>query len=98
MPLSLDHSIIAVDDLEQAIHDYRSLGFNVVAAGVHANQATHSALILFSDGTYIELIAPTGDGFDSRTLTQRGEGLAGYALLCTDIEAKATRLAVKNET
>lgn len=45
MSLCLDHAIVAVHDLEQAIHDYRSLGFTVIPGGVHANRATHNALI-----------------------------------------------------
>lgn len=61
MSLCLDHAIVAVHDLEQAIHDHRSLGFTVIPGGVHANRATHNALIAFANGTYLELLAATGD-------------------------------------
>jgi len=97
MPLKLDHVVIAVDGLDKAIQDYRSLGFTVIPGGVHANRATHNALIAFSDGTYIELLAATGDGplpdmIDFSRMLQGGEGLAGFALSTQDIEAEARRL------
>jgi catechol 2,3-dioxygenase-like lactoylglutathione lyase family enzyme len=97
MPLKLDHVVIAVDDLDKAIQDYRSLGFTVIPGGVHANRATHNALIAFSDGTYIELLAATGDAplpnmIDFSRMLQDGEGLAGFALSTQEIEAEARRL------
>ena len=57
MTLTLDHLVIHVRELEQAIVDYTALGFNVQSGGTHADGATHNALIVFGDGTYIELIA-----------------------------------------
>jgi catechol 2,3-dioxygenase-like lactoylglutathione lyase family enzyme len=97
MSLKLDHVVIAVDDLDKAIQDYRSLGFTVIPGGVHANRATHNALIAFSDGTYIELLATTGDAplpnmIDFSRMLQDGEGLAGFALSTQDIEPEARRL------
>ncbi|MEO0562535.1 MAG: VOC family protein [Chloroflexota bacterium] len=95
--MKLDHIVVAVDSLERAIQDYRALGFTVVEGGTHGNQATHNALIFLSDGTYIELMAATGNEplagvFDFSPLTQQGEGFVGYALLCDDIEFEAKRL------
>jgi catechol 2,3-dioxygenase-like lactoylglutathione lyase family enzyme len=52
----IDHIVIVVADLESAISSYGSLGFTVVRGGKH-NIGTHNALIAFSDGAYIELIA-----------------------------------------
>ena len=43
MTLQLDHAVIAVDDLDAAVQNYRALGFTVVRGGVHANRATHNA-------------------------------------------------------
>jgi hypothetical protein len=85
MPLQLDHVVIAVNSLEQAMDDYRALGFSVIYGGRHAGGATHNALICFQDGRYLELLASTGepprpDVLDFSVLLKAGEGLAGYAL------------------
>src|SRR5215213_11419225 len=95
--LKLDHVIIAVPDLDAASADYRALGFTVNYGGKHASGATQNALICFSDGTYIELLAPVeGASLSNATsltgqMMLKGEGLVGYALLSqdfqTDIEA-----------
>jgi len=97
MSLSLDHVVIAVHDLDSAIHDYRDLGFTVVRGGTHANRATHNALVVFLDGTYLELLAKTGEtpapsAVDFSGLLERGEGLVGFALRTDDIHADAGRL------
>lgn len=97
MALTFDHAVIAVDDLDVAIEDYRALGFTVKRGGVHANGATHNALVVFLDGTYLELLARTGEPptpgmVDFSTLLENGEGLVGYALRCDDIEAEVARL------
>ncbi|HML24322.1 MAG TPA: VOC family protein, partial [Aggregatilinea sp.] len=85
MTLQLDHAVIAVHDLDTAANDYRALGFTVKRGGVHANRATHNALIVFGDGTYLELLAATGDAplpgvIDFGALLGAGEGLRGFAL------------------
>jgi len=54
-----DHAVILVTDLERAMSDYASLGFTVVPGGVHAGGGTRNALIVFEDGTYIELLTFT---------------------------------------
>ena len=59
--LELDHIIVTVDNLNEAIEDYKSLGFRVMYGGKHASGTTHNALIPMSDGAYIELIALTGE-------------------------------------
>lgn len=59
MRISLDHIVIFVEDLRQVADDYAALGFQVVPGGVHAGGLTHNALVPFSDGTYLELLAPT---------------------------------------
>jgi hypothetical protein len=99
MHLYLDHIVVALHDLEEAIRDYSALGFTVLRGGVHSNGATHNALIAFEDGSYIELLASTGaaplPGFmDWSILLQNGEGLAAYALRTGNIKAEAARLKV----
>jgi hypothetical protein len=64
----LDHVVIVVRDLAPAIDGYRRRGFTVTPGGRHADGATENALVPFSDGSYLELVA-----FDdlSRSLTHR---------------------------
>jgi len=99
----LDHVIIAVADLDQAVTDYRALGFTTIYGGRHANGATHNALVCFQDGTYLELLAPTGDApqlgaTDFSPLLSHGEGLVGYALLSHDLHADAAALRTRGAT
>jgi hypothetical protein len=91
MPFQLDHVVIAVSSLEQAMDDYRTLGFTVIHGGKHASGATHNALICFKDGRYLELLASTGDPprpgvLDFSALLKAGEGLAGYALRADSLD------------
>jgi len=84
MALTLDHVILAVDDLDAASATMRAEGFTVMPGGVHGNGATQNNLIVFEDGTYIELLAPTGtatgDAAGYAPLLAKGEGWSGYAL------------------
>jgi len=95
----LDHVIIAVDDLDQAIEDYRALGFTTNFGGRHTNKVTHNALICFQDGTYLELIAPTGEyaapGSPKYSPLIEGRGLTGYALLSHDLVADSAALRAR---
>src|SRR5690348_11089735 len=80
---SIDHIVILANELEQAIADYTALGFSVVRGGEHPGGATHNALIAFTDGAYLELIAFKQPAERQRwwQLGQRGgEGLVDYAL------------------
>ncbi len=86
MSFSLDHVIIAVDNLKTAINNFRKIGFTTLYGGEHTSGTTHNALICFKDGTYIELLAPTGkrpkediEATDFSQLVKNGEGLIGFA-------------------
>jgi hypothetical protein len=97
MALRLDHVVIAVTDLDQAMQDYHAQGYTVRAGGIHANGATHNALICFADGTYIELLALTGQEpfpglLDFSVLCRDRRGLVGYALGSDDLLEECTRL------
>jgi catechol 2,3-dioxygenase-like lactoylglutathione lyase family enzyme len=97
---ALDHVVIAVGDLEQAIAAYRSLGFTVVPGGRHPGRTSHNALIVFEDGAYIELIAWTAPNDAERwNVVHRahGDGFMDFALIPEDLprataEAKARGL------
>ena len=53
----IDHIVILVDDLDQAVQTYTDVGFTVVPGGEHTGGATHNALVAFQDNSYLELIA-----------------------------------------
>lgn len=94
MTLTIDHVVIGVRDLEEAVAEYLTAGFNVIPGGRHADGFTHNALIVFQDGAYLELLAPTspallmdasmsGKGFLS--LLKDSEGLVTFALQSDDL-------------
>lgn len=78
MPLSLDHVVILVTDLEAAISDYSALGFTVQRGGSHADGATHNALVGFADGSYLELIAFLKPAPQHRWAAAAQRGVPGY--------------------
>jgi hypothetical protein len=97
MTLTLDHVVIAVRHLQQGIADYRDLGFTVIYGGKHASGTTHNALVCFKDGTYLELLALTGEkpssgAMDFSHLLQYDEGVVAYALASDDLETDALAL------
>ncbi len=53
MPARFDHAVVIVPSLKRAVRSFERLGFCVVPGG--RTGPVHNALILFSDGTYIEL-------------------------------------------
>ena len=53
----LDHLVVLVSDLDQAIRGCEGLGFAVTSGGEHADGLTCNALIPFKDGSYLELVA-----------------------------------------
>lgn len=57
--LNIDHIIIVVSDLNAATQQFSQLGFSVIPGGIHSGGLTHNALIPFTDGTYLELLATT---------------------------------------
>jgi hypothetical protein len=55
--MNIDHAVVLVSDLAQAIRRWQHDGFTVTPGGVHADGITHNALVCFGDGSYIELLA-----------------------------------------
>lgn len=53
--LKFDHAVFVVPNLEKGMNQFKELGFTVVKGGSHG--ITHNALIMFSDDSYIELLA-----------------------------------------
>jgi hypothetical protein len=85
MAYTLDHAVIAVNELDKAVTDFEAVGFSVMRGGQHEDMGTSNALILLQDKKYLELLAPT-PGKPKEEITFRGigtgkEGFAGVALL-----------------
>ena len=96
----LDHVVIAVRDLEEAIRRYQSLGFAVSPGGRHTGLGTYNAIVRFGLD-YLELISIYDEhelgarGLNGVSLAeflrQREGGLVGYALATGNIEEDAAR-------
>ncbi|MGN6483555.1 MAG: VOC family protein [Thermomicrobiales bacterium] len=99
MPTGIDHIVIAVTSLEDAIADYRRAGFTVTPGGDHVGGRTHNALVPFADGAYFEIIAfrdpqaATDHAWATRLL--QGEGLIDYALRADDLGAEVSALRAR---
>ena len=86
---SLDHLIIAVEDLEKATHNYQIImGTPPVWTGMHKSLGTSNALFNFQN-TYLELLSPAGEGLGAdlinHYLKDTGEGLIGMVFATKDI-------------
>ena len=87
---SVDHIIIAVKDLDQAINDYEKvLGIAPCWKGKHTELGTKNALFNF-ENTYLELLSPCDAGpgteFINSLLAEKGDHLAGIVLGTQNIE------------
>ena len=90
MITSVDHLIIAVQDLNQAIIDYEKvLGTPPCWKGKHAELGTTNALFNF-ENTYLELLSSSEDGpgtdFINSLIADKGDHLAGIVLGTDNIE------------
>lgn len=93
----LDHVVLVVLDLETAVAEHRARGFTVTPGGEHAGGLSHNALIGFSDGSYLELIAfhdlDKARGQHSwAPVADRGGGWADFALRSDDLDADVAAL------
>lgn len=89
----LDHVVVLVPELDEAVEAYRQAGFTVVRGGVHPG-GTHNALISFADGSYLELLAfysPNPDHWWYRFL-QSGGGIIDLCLLTRFLEQEVEQL------
>lgn len=90
----IDHLVILVDQLDDAMETYRELGFQVIRGGEHPG-GTHNALVAFRDGSYLELIAfqEPERPHDHRwhRFLQTGGGLIDYALGVDDVPATVAK-------
>ena len=87
---SVDHLIIAVKDLDQAISNYKKiLGITPCWKGKHIKLGTKNALFNF-ENTYLELLSPCDAGPGSELINtlvaEKGDHLAGIVLGTHNIE------------
>ena len=89
MKFALDHVVVAVQDLQRAVEDHRAKGFTVTPGGRHpAPRTSGNALVVFEDGSYLELISwtpPNPAERWSNVLQRHGEGCVDFALLPEDV-------------
>ncbi|WP_339792480.1 VOC family protein [uncultured Imperialibacter sp.] len=57
MSLPFDHLVIKVDDLEKATQTFTASGFVVTKGGVHRGGFSENALVMFKDGSFLELLS-----------------------------------------
>ncbi|SAL03900.1 glyoxalase/bleomycin resistance protein/dioxygenase [Caballeronia arationis] len=90
----IDHVVVAVRNLSDASRYYRALGFNVIAGGAHGHAPTRNALIVFGDGSFIELIQWSAHSPNDRwqhILEADGEGLVDFAVTTQDLAGLLAR-------
>ena len=97
---TLDHLIIAVEDLDKAETDYAKVfGVDPVWRGEHKELGTTNSLFNFNN-TYFELLSASGDGLGAmlvnHALEENGEGLIGMVLGTDDISKTANDLKNKS--
>jgi hypothetical protein len=94
----VDHLVVLVRDLDRAVRDYETLGFVVTPGGEHADGLTRNALIPFTDGSYLELVAfldpddPRDNVWGWRPFLFFGGGLIDYCVASDDLRADVQRL------
>ncbi len=96
---ALDHVILAVRDLPGATRRYATLFARRPSwRGEHPGQGTANTLFRLHN-TYLELLAPEGDGPLGRMLAARleshGEGALGLAFATRDLEAAHAELTAR---
>mgnify|MGYP001442539400 FL=1 len=96
---TLDHLIIAVQDLDEAEENYKKIfGIRPVWKGIHKELGTANVIFNFKN-TYFELLSANGDGLGAdlvnNQLKENGEGMLGLVLGTKDINSTAAILKDK---
>ena len=96
---TLDHLIIAVQDLDEAEENYKKIfGILPVWKGIHKELGTANVIFNFKN-TYFELLSANGDGLGAdlvnNQLKENGEGMLGLVLGTEDINSTAAILKDK---
>ncbi len=94
---SIDHILVAVEDLDKAVEDYSLVfGFGPTWQGSHPSLGTKNALFPL-ENMYLELIAKKDEGplgeFIGDHLVKNGDSIFGLALETDDIENAKKKLS-----
>ncbi len=91
--LGLDHVVVRVNDLEQAIESYKRIFDQEPERKASDELKAAQAFFYFDNGTFLELIQPTDPGSPlAGPLEKRGEGVHTVAFAVDDMRATATEL------
>jgi hypothetical protein len=89
----VDHVPFAVRDLDAAIERFERVGLPPTPGGTHGDGTTEMALVAMPDGSYLELIAPTGDGTPGfwPDALQRGAGPCAWCVQAGSVHTELQR-------
>jgi catechol 2,3-dioxygenase-like lactoylglutathione lyase family enzyme len=97
--LRFDHLVLLTADLDQAVEDFRSLGFTVTARADTSHGSTAFRFISFADGSYVLLTAFTSADAATKhrlgPVMAAGGGWADYSLVVPSAAAVGATLAAK---
>ena len=89
----LDHVAIAVNDAAETAKLFRDvLGAEFLFFGDNRDQGFRFVQYGFPFGGRVELVTPIGDGFVSRFLDKRGEGVHHVTFKVTDLRSQVERM------
>ena len=104
MIVRIDHVVICMPDLQQAIAQYTKLGFHVFPGGSHPGKGTHNAIALLDDD-YIELMSirdpaehrasvgkPGDTNADLADFIAAGGGIRSVVLQSDDLSAEVAAM------
>jgi methylmalonyl-CoA epimerase len=93
--LRLDHVAVAVNSIKPALSLYRdALGGQYLMGGDEGG-SWRWLQVRYPGGGKVELLEPTGDGFLSRFLERRGEGLHHVTFKTDDIQAAIAQVEAR---
>jgi len=89
----LDHVAVAVRDANESSRLFRDvLGAEFVSFGDSEEQGFRFVQYRFPGGGKVELVTPIGEGFVSRFLERRGEGVHHVTFKVTDLRSQVDRM------
>ncbi len=93
--MRIDHATLAGRDLATLEGLVGDLGFEPTYGGPHANGETEMSLVVFPDGSYLELLAPTGESDPERWARHLREDVSpcAWAIPAPDIDGTAAAAA-----
>ncbi len=92
----IDHIVLLVRDIDEAIQTWERLGFKLSYRVDLGDVGLAQAFFILADGTFIELIAPTvQDNIYAEMLREKGEGLRLLSFRVDDLDEAVADLLQK---